>query len=295
MPNENGPLGRGERVPPTLPPKHAQIAYWNGPAAERWVREQETLDRAFVPFTTRLLLAAAIRPGERVLDVGCGCGTTTLAAADAVGPKGSVVGVDVSAPMLERAKERARGRAGVAFQLADAAVYRPDAPFDRAMSRFGVMFFDAPAAAFANIREALRPGGQLTFVCWRPVDENEWARIPYEAATRVVPPGPPPGAEEPGPFSFGDRSRVERILSDAGFREIGIVASDAEVVASETGLDEAVEFAISGGPAGRLLRDAPEGAHPRVREELRRTLAPFVRGERVTMGGAIWVVTGKST
>lgn len=270
-----------------------QIAYWNGPAAERWVREQETLDRAFGPFTDRLFVAAAICPGERVLDVGCGCGTTTLAAAEASGARGSVVGVDVSRPMLDRARERAMGRDGIVFHHGDAAAFRADVPFDRVISRFGVMFFDAPTAAFTNIRAALRTGGRLTFICWRPLAENEWARVPYELAARIVPAGPPEGPEDPGPFSFGDPHRVARILRGAGFGSVEVAAFDAEVIASETGLDDATEFALTNGPAGRLLRDASEVARERLRSDLRDALRPLARGARIAMGAATWVVTAE--
>ncbi len=267
-----------------------QIAYWNGPIAERWTREEEALDRAFAPFTRKLLDGAALRPGERVLDVGCGCGTLTLAAADAVGASGTIAGIDVSVPMLARATERAAGRANVSFWSADAATFPFDRTFDVAISRFGVMFFQEPVVAFAHLRTALGKGGRIAFACWRTVAENEWVRVPYEAALAHIPPDPPPGPEQPGPFSFGDRARVQRILDDAGFSEVEITPVDAELVLSETGVGQGVHFAMTSGPTARLLRDASDAEKERVRAALATTLGPFTRNNRTALGGAVWIV-----
>ncbi|HEX4446661.1 MAG TPA: methyltransferase domain-containing protein [Polyangiaceae bacterium] len=282
-----------------------QIASWNGHLGERWVRQQPILDRAFAPFAARLMEGAGPRPGQHVLDLGCGTGTTTLATSEAVGPTGRVVGVDVSAPMVDRARERAAGRPHVAFVLADASAHRfaaPDAPFDLAISRFGVMFFGDPTAAFANVRSALRPGASLVFVCWRSIADNEWVRMPYELATQHVAPPPRPGPEDPGPFSFGDPARVRRILDGAGFSGVSITPFDAPIVLSEEGLEPALDFLTSNGPAGRLLSEAPDDAKARVREALRPRLQPFTSGERVsghvsghvTIGGAVWLVSAST-
>jgi SAM-dependent methyltransferase len=274
-----------------------QIAYWNGPPGERWAQDQSALDRALAPFAARLFEGAAPRSGQRVLDLGCGTGTTTLAASDAVGPTGQVVGLDVSAPMLGRARERAAGRTNVAFVLADAAAHRfaePDASFDLAISRFGVMFFGDPTAAFTNVRSALRPGASLVFVCWRAVADNEWVRTPCEVALQHVEAPPRPGPEDPGPFAFGDPARVRRILDGAGFSGVVITPFDAPVVISEEGLESALDFLTSNGPTGRVLRDAPDDAKARVREALRPRLQAFTRGERVAMGGAVWVVSASN-
>src|SRR5881628_2723223 len=158
---------------------------------------------------------ARIGAGERVIDIGCGCGDTTIALARRVGPAGLVLGIDVSAPMLARAADAAReaGVAHVRFEHADAQTHRfPAQAFDVLYSRFGVMFFSDPAAAFGNLRTALRPGGRLGFVCWQAVPENPWIAVPLEAAAQhmALPPPPAPGA--PGPFSFADPERVRRIL-----------------------------------------------------------------------------------
>jgi SAM-dependent methyltransferase len=272
-----------------------QIAFWNGPAGQRWVREQALLDRAFAQFTARLLADAALGPGRRVLDVGCGCGTTTLAASETVGAAGFVVGIDVSAQMLEHARRRSAQRTNIQYIQADAAAHRFDTQFDVAISRFGVMFFRDPTAAFANLRSALRPGGKIAFMCWRPVVDNAWAHVPYEIATRSVTPDPKPGSDEPGPFSLGDRARTERILQGAGFFSgVSISPFDADVILSEEGLPAAVEFAMTNGPTGRLLSDSPEDAKARVREGLEAKLRTFAQGGRVAMRGATWIVSATS-
>jgi SAM-dependent methyltransferase len=271
-----------------------QVAYWNGPGGERWTREQAAIDRAFAAHTLRLLDIASLRPAERVLDVGCGCGVTTLAAADTVGPKGIALGVDVSAPMLARARERARGRDNLAYVEDDASTHAFERTFDVVLSRFGVMFFRDPTAAFANLRTALRAGGRLALICWRPVADNEWARVPCEAAIRHVPPAAPLGPEEPGPFSFADPARIERILRGASFTDLAIAPFDAEVVLSDDGLDDAVTFAMTAGPTARLLRDVGDEVREHVRREVDATLRPRTKGRRVALGSATWLVQARA-
>jgi SAM-dependent methyltransferase len=268
----------------------AQVEYWNGAAATRWVTQQEALDRALQPFGDALFRRASLKSNERVVDIGCGCGVTSVAASDAVGPAGSVLGVDVSAPMLDRAKERSGVRTNVSFALADATTHRFGPPVDVVLSRFGVMFFEDPVAAFANIRAALGPGGRLAFVAWRSVPENPWVTIPRDAALLHARPVPRSGPEDPGPFSFGDRARIERILSAAGFSNVAIAPFDADVVMSETGLDQAVAFAITAGPTARMLVDVTSDVKVRVEGAVRDALAPLAREGRVALRGATWIV-----
>jgi SAM-dependent methyltransferase len=267
-----------------------QVEYWNGPVGERWVREQEAIDAAFATFTAELLSRAGLRPGHRVIDVGCGCGTTSLAAADAVGAGGAVLGVDISSPMLARARERSVGRSNLAYVLADAAAHDFGDVFDAVISRFGVMFFREPARAFAHLRGALRPGGQVMFACWRAVAENEWVHCPYEAAAPHLPPAAPSDPHAPGPFAFADATRVSRILRDAGFTDAEVSPFDADVVLSDSGLESAVHFAMTTGPTARAIRDAGEAAANRVREALSSRFEPLVRDGRVALGGAVWMV-----
>src|SRR5690348_10762670 len=174
--------------------------------------------------------AAAPMTGERVLDVGCGAGASSLALAARVGPGGQVLGVDISEPLISRARALAPPDTPVLFQVADASsVALPEGAFDILFSRFGVMFFDAPTAAFTHMRRALRPGGRVAFVCWRGAAENDWVRLPMGALKGIVPPSAPPDPEAPGPFSFGDRARVAHILTAAGFTDIAIAPFDASV------------------------------------------------------------------
>ena len=274
-------------------PNPDQIQYWNGPAADRWVTAQEQLDRMMAPFAEELLARARPVAGERVVDVGCGCGAVTLAVAAAVGPGGAVVGLDVSAPMLARARERARGLQTVTFVEADAATHRMAPPADLLVSRFGVMFFDDPAAALANLSGLLRPGGRLAFVCWRAPAQNPWAAVPFAAVRGAL--GVPDAAVDPhapGPFAFADGARVRGLLERAGFEAITVDPFDHEVVQGK-GLDDAVAFAFQLGPAARLAAGADEAARARAMVAVREALAPYAKGDRVALGSAVWMVSAR--
>jgi SAM-dependent methyltransferase len=268
-----------------------QFAYWNGPGAEHWVAQQAHTDLMLAPAADALIAHAAPRPGERVLDLGCGCGSTTLLLAPIVGGTGHVTGLDFSAPMLRVARRRGAGLANVAWAEADASSYTPTQPFDLLVSRFGVMFFGDPVAAFANLRRTLRPGGRLAFVCWRPIAENPWMQVPLHAAYQHVPRLPKPGPEDPGPFAFADPERVIRILTGAGWSDPRFAKLDLELdIAAGGGLDAAVAQATQIGAASRALRDAPEAARPAAVAAIRAALAPHVDGNRVTLPGAMWLV-----
>ena len=183
----------------------AQVAYWNDKAAVTWTALQDRLDAMFAPLTLRALDAASPKPGDHVVDIGCGCGATVLELASRVGPEGSVLGVDVSKPMAARARERiAAAKLGNAqIQVSDASVHNFEAGrADLLFSRFGVMFFADPSAAFTNLRRALRPGGRLLFAAWRPMAENSWFSVPLAAAADLLPPSPPLEPDAPGPFAF---------------------------------------------------------------------------------------------
>src|SRR6266853_1819734 len=183
----------------------AQIEYWNGGAAETWVAQQERLDRELDPLGRAALVALAPRRGEHLLDVGCGSGQTTLQLADALGSAGRVVGIDVSLPLLAAARRRSRV-ANVSFVHADAQKHAFEQPFDAIYSRFGVMFFDDPVAAFANLRRALRPGGTLAFVCWADVRTNDWFMITGLAVLSITRrPAHQVEAIRRAPFSLADR------------------------------------------------------------------------------------------
>lgn len=280
--------------------KAYQVADWNGRSGEQWVANQARLDAMLAAFGDAAIAAAASGDGERVLDIGCGAGMTSYALAARVGPCGHVLGVDISAQLIERARETAPAGAPLAFELADAgAAVLPEQAFDLLFSRFGVMFFDDPAAAFAHMRAALKPGGRLAFVCWRGAAENDWVRLPMTAIAGMVPLPPAPDPEAPGPFSFGDRDRVERILDAAGFADISIVPFDHPVPfgqgqTREAAIDNAVEMAFQVGPLARLLAEQPAALRAQAAEAVRRAFAAKPGARSVMIDGAAWIVTARN-
>jgi SAM-dependent methyltransferase len=265
-----------------------QIEYWNGSAAETWVAQQERLDRQLDPLGRAALRALALRRGESVLDVGCGSGQTTLQIASAVGSGGRVLGIDISTPLLAAAQRR-NPPAHVRFERADAQTHAFDAPFDAIYSRFGVMFFADPVAAFANLRRALKPGGRLAFVCWRAEAANPIMTVPMAAASRFLPPPPPPAdPHAPGPFAFADRRRLADVLDAAGFDPVAITPHDEPI----GGNDRAgtVELALQVGPLGRQLRERPE-RRSAVIDAVRDAIEPFIVDGIAQIPSATWIVT----
>ncbi|WP_437485313.1 methyltransferase domain-containing protein [Sorangium sp. So ce1014] len=276
-------------------PNADQIQYWNEVGGPKWVALHDVISAQIRPLGALAMDRAGLAAGERVLDVGCGIGDTTLELGRRVGPGGAVVGVDVSAPMLDRARAAAlsAGAANVAFENADAQTAALPGPFDVLYSRFGVMFFADPEAAFANLRKALRPGARLAFVCWRSLQENPWLVVPTLAVARHLP-LPQPDPHAPGPFAFADAARVGAILSRAGFVRVHHEPIDRELsVAGGRSLDETVDFLLQMGPASAALRQANAAPElvDRVRADLREAIAPHAGPEGVRMGGAVWVVT----
>ncbi|WP_437998707.1 methyltransferase domain-containing protein [Sorangium sp. So ce185] len=276
-------------------PNADQIQYWNEVGGPKWVALHDVISAQIRPLGALAMDRARIAAGERVLDVGCGIGDTTLELGRRVGPSGAVLGVDVSAPMLDRARAAAQaaGAANVAFENADAQTAALPGPFDVLYSRFGVMFFADPAAAFANLRKALRRGARLAFVCWRPLQENPWLLVPTLTVGRHLP-LPQPDPHAPGPFALADAARVVDVLSRAGFVRVHCEPIDQELsVAGGRSLDETVDFLLKMGPASAALREAnatPELVE-RVRADLREAIAPHAGPEGVRMGSAVWVVT----
>lgn len=270
-----------------------QVAYWNGPAGERWRARQQDQDTLLAPVADLLLRRAAPSPGEVVIDVGCGCGFTTLELARRVAPGGRVLGVDISAPMLARARERAPADLGVEFIEADATAYPFEpAAADLLFSRFGVMFFAQPRKSFANIRQGLRHGARLAFACWREPQRNPWLMLPLEEACRHVPRPPAASPEEPGPFAFADEHRVRDLLESAGFESVSLEAIDLSLdVGVGRGLDTAVETAIAIGPVSRALEGQPVELRSAAAASIRTALARYQSGNAVSLAGAIWLVT----
>jgi SAM-dependent methyltransferase len=274
-----------------------QIAYWNGPGGQHWTDRQQAQDILLAPISDILIDRAKAKAGERIIDVGCGCGATSTAFAQKVGPTGHVLGIDISAPMLARARQLAPPGARMDFVLADATVHRFDqASFDLLVSRFGVMFFAEPALSFANLRKALRPSGRLTFACWREPRDNPWLMLPLQAVYKHAPKLPQLEPEDPGPFAFASEARVNRILSEAGFGGIAMERCDLSLdLAVGRGLEAAVEGALEIGPASRALAEQPPDVVAAATVSVREALTPFVRGQSVPLAASIWIVTATAS
>jgi SAM-dependent methyltransferase len=267
-----------------------QAAHWSE-AGQVWVEHSGPLDRFLETVTPPLLDAAFPGAGASVLDIGCGFGSTTLEMARRLGPGGRCLGVDISAPMLNLARTRAAGVAGVDFLQADAQTADLGAAaFDAAMSRFGVMFFDDAVAAFGNIRSAMKPGGRLAFVCWRSPLENAFFSAPAMAAAGLLPPGPPPEPDAPSQFAFADPGKVAGILERSGWREASIDKLDAPVSVT---LEDASRLLLGVGPVGAALRADPS-LEPELTRAVTGALEPYRDGERLKVDAACWLVTARA-
>jgi SAM-dependent methyltransferase len=271
----------------------AQIDFWNATAGQTWVAFQAQLDRQLEPLGAAAMRALAPRRGERILDIGCGCGHTSHALAAQVGPAGGVFGVDISQPMLAVAAARSSGTSTPVVRLADAQDYDlGKAGFDGAFSRFGVMFFHDPVVAFANIRRALKPDGRLAFVCWRPLGENPWMYVPMEAARPLLPPLPASDPTAPGPFAFADPARVRAILTEAGFGAVTIAPFDTRI--GSGGMEETLAICRRVGPLGAALRENPDHAEA-VMGVVREALAAYLTSDGVLLPAAVWIVSAIAT
>ncbi|MBM4245881.1 MAG: methyltransferase domain-containing protein [Deltaproteobacteria bacterium] len=278
-------------------PNAEQIRYWNEQAGPKWVTLQDRLDQQLDELGRRAMDRAGIVPGETILDLGCGCGTTTLELAQRTGETGNVLGIDISAPMLELARRRAHdaGTRNARFELADAQTHQFScASRDVAFSRFGVMFFADPVAAFDNVRRALRPGGRLAFVCWQSLGQNPWMSLPLAAVAQHVALPPPAGPDAPGPFAFADRERVSGILQEAGFTDVAFETLEEPITVGGTpDLDQAVEFLLTMGPTQALLAQADEGVRAQVVQSVRAAMAPHHGPKGVRLPAAAWVVRAR--
>ena len=281
--------GRFGRSPMT--PNDAAIAQWNGDSGQLWARSADQRDLALVQVLDVLLDAASPDAGEAVLDIGCGCGATTLAAAEAVGPDGHALGVDISGPMLDVARQRAaqRGLPNATFQQADAQTQPlPTAAHDLAISRFGTMFFDDAGAAFTNIARSLRPGGRLCIATWQPMAANEWLGL---ASTELGRFGPPPAAPPAsGMFAQSEPARVEALLRGAGFTDVHVDARDVAVRLGDD-IGAATDYLTELGLSRAALEAMAPVDRPRAIDAIRTALEPHVRADGVHLGGAILVTT----
>jgi len=271
-----------------------QIAEWNGVLGQTWATMRDDIDPVVAVFGDAALTVAAPQPGERVLDIGCGCGETTIAIARIVGDHGAVLGVDVSQPMLDVAQARAKETRlrHLEFRNSDASTAALPAANHLLFSRFGVMFFSEPAAAFRHMRKSLNAGGRCVFVCWRAPRDNAWARAPLSAARAAMGVTPPPAdPDAPGPFAFADETRVRKILADAGFADIAFTRHDAPVIYGPTPL-AAAERALRVGPASRFARDSGEAHRPRILAAVEQAFKQLAAPDgEVKLVGSAWIVS----
>lgn len=272
-----------------------QIAFWDGETGDKWVRHHDALDGALRVFGGRALRAAHPGLGERALDIGCGCGATTVELARRVGATGAVTGVDVSSAMLAAARAHANAGEGAPITLVDAdAATHPfaEGAFDLAFSRFGVMFFDDREAAFRNLARAVRAGGRLAFVCWRGADENPWFTVPASVAEKSGIAMETAGPGEPGPFSLADPRALDDVLGAAGFTDVACAAFDAPFVPMPGAeLDAVVRFLMDVGPLSRALAEVDAPSLARVVPELRAAIEPYFGPEGLSFAAASWIVT----
>ncbi len=274
-----------------------QLAFWNGPGGHNWVARQEHTDITLAPVSAALLALAAPGAGERVLDVGCGCGASTLDLARAVGPSGRVTALDISGPMLAEGEARAKaaGIANVDWRQADPATAALEG-YDSLVSNFGVMFFGDPVAAFAHMRRAASPGARMAFVCWRPLAENPWMEVPMRAVAPHVPPRPKADPQAPGMFAFADRQRVFQVLTAAGWAPPRIDKLDLDLdIAAGRGLEEAVDQSAQIGAVSSALRGQPAEAVAVAVASIREALAAHLDGASVRLPGAMWLVSSAAT
>ena len=267
-----------------------QATYWNETAGPRWVDLQEQLDRMLGPLGQRALEQAHPTFGERILDVGCGCGDTTLQLAEKAGSLGLVIGLDLSQVMLDRARQRAEEAGSRArFQESHPQLENlPVGAFDLVFSRFGVMFFHEPIEAFSNLNRALRSGGRLSFVCWRSPDDNPLFNLPLQAAAPLLTLPPPSAPDLPGPFSLAPPDRAVNLLDEAGFVQIQCDPLDQNVPLGS--LSESVDFLLRMGPIVPVLAEADESTRQAVVENLRRMVQPYDTDQGVLLPTSTWLL-----
>jgi SAM-dependent methyltransferase len=270
-----------------------QARLWNGPSGQAWIDLQDALDHSLQPFEDLLVQAVAAQSAHQVLDVGCGTGATTIALARRLADGGRCTGIDISNPMIAVARARAE-RAGsrARFICADAQTHAfQPAAFDCLVSRFGVMFFDQPVQAFANLRRAARTNASVHFVAWRSEAHNPFMTTAERAVAPLLPALPARRSDGPGQFAFADRDRVRSILNDSGWIDIHIQPID---VACTMGKGELDRYVTRLGPVGRALREVDPPTHARVVATLREAFTPYVRGDVARFTAACWMIGARA-
>jgi len=266
-----------------------QTRLWNGLAGRAWVEEQQVLDQLFKPFEDLLVEAVSAGSGRRVLDVGCGTGSTTLAVARLLGARGRCTGIDISEPMITAARARAeRESASASFILANAQnhAFEP-ASFDMIISRFGVMFFDDSVRAFTNLRRASEGDAELRLIAWRSPSDNPFMTTAERAAAPLLPSLPARRPDAPGQFAFADERRVHRILEESGWAGIDIRPIDVACTLPEK---ELVRYLTRLGPLGLILHSVDDRTRTQVIETVRAAFEPYVHGAEVRFTAACWTV-----
>ena len=278
----------------SIPTFGEQSEIWNGDAGRAWAQRQDLIDKVFKPLENLLVTALSSEHAGLVLDVGCGTGATTVAAARSLGTNGRCIGIDISEPMLEVAKARAeRERANVDFIRADAQTHCfAPASIDAIISRLGVMFFDDSVAAFQNLRRATKDAAKLAFIAWRGSEHNPFMTTAERAAKPLLPNIPARDPNAPGQFAFADPNKVERILHDSGWLQIDIQPVDLPCSFLEQDL---ISYFTQLGPLGRVINTADEATRGRIVETLRAAFEPYVDGADVRFNAACWMVTARSS
>jgi ubiquinone/menaquinone biosynthesis C-methylase UbiE len=269
-----------------------QIEYWNKIAGPKWVKIGDAMDARFTAINDLLLTHAAAKPGESVLDVGCGTGTTALPLAAAVLPGGHITGIDVSAPMLEVARTRSAALPNVRYLQADAQINDFEGQtFDLLASRFGVMFFTEPVGAFKNLRNAMAHGGRLCFVCWAPLNDNPHWQIPFDIVAGRLGQPEPRHKYAPGPLAFSDTAYLESILSESGFTDIRIAPTPVTIIGES--LEDEARIGCFLGPAGALLDEKKADTETRnvIRDDIAAALKAFETPDGMRLPAAVYLVT----
>jgi SAM-dependent methyltransferase len=277
----------------TQPPGNEQARLWNGPSGQAWIEAQKTLDQLFKPFEDLLADTARAANAHHVLDVGCGTGATTLAVARLLAGTGRCTGIDISQPMIATARVRAEQQGLPArFVGADAQTHAFEATgFDLFISRFGVMFFDDPVRAFANLRRVAAPDASLRFIAWRSAADNPFMTTAERAAAPLLPKLAPRAPGGPGQFAFADRRHVHDLLAQGGWHDIAIAPIDVPCTMPEKDL---LGYLGRLGPVGGALREADEETRARVIETVRAAFETFVHGDEVRMTAACWSIEARA-
>ena len=268
-----------------------QIEFWNGDAGKKWVGEQEKMDQMLNPLSDVAIDIAEPRFDERVMDVGCGCGATSVELAR----RGAKVwGIDVSAPMLSRARKRGEEYPGMVFTEADASNYDFSSEQQLIFSRFGVMFFANPVEAFTNLRSALVPRGRMVFLCWQAANKNEWISRVGQAVKKFLPePTDVPDPRAPGPFAFAEQAYLEGILRQAGFQNVEFQSLSIDLKLASTA-EEALDFQSNIGPLSAVIAQLEGKTRDEALNAAKEVLQDSMSTEGIKLGSAVWLVTASN-